>query len=328
MKAVLLKAFGAAENLYIGDWEKPQPKDHEILVQVKATALNRADTLQRKGAYPPPAGASTILGLEIAGVVSAIGKSVTKWKVGDKVCGLLAGGGYAEYATIHESIALPIPSNLSFEEAAGIPEVFLTAFQAICWIGKLQKGESILIHAGASGVGTAAIQIAKALGATVYVTASKGKHETCLKLGASQAIDYKSENFEERISEITEGKGVDMIIDFIAAPYLQKNINSLNFDGRLVILALMGGIKVEQLNMLNILFKRIQISGSTLRARSIDYKEKLSKDLYNFAWAAFEKGNFRPIIDSVYDWTKVADAHRYMEANKNIGKIILRVTDV
>lgn len=326
MKAVLIKAFGAPENLYIGEWETPQPKPHEILVQVKATALNRADTMQRKGQYPPPPGESPILGLEIAGVVTALGNEVTQWKIGDKVCGLIGGGGYAEYAVIPANQALPIPPNLSFEEAAGIPEVFLTAFQAINWIGKLKKDETILIHAGASGVGTAAIQIAKAIGAKVLVTASKGKHETCLNLGAAQAIDYKTENFQEKILAYTDGKGVDMIIDFIAAPYFQQNLNSMNFDGRIVILALMGGFKLADLNMLPILFKRIQIYGSTLRARTLDYKARLTKDLSDFAWDRFETREFKPVIDSVYDWKEVVAAHEYMEANKNIGKIVLRIS--
>ena len=326
MKAVLIREFGAPENLFIGDWDTPTPKAHEVLVKVKATALNRADTMQRKGQYPPPPGASAILGLEIAGEIVGIGSAVTQWKKGDRVCGLLAGGGYAQYAVIPATQILPIPTNLSFEAAAGIPEVFLTAFQAINWIGKLQKEESILIHAGASGVGTAAIQIAKAIGAKVYVTASKGKHDLCLKLGAAQAIDYKAENFQEQILALTTGKGVDMIIDFIAAPYFQKNLNSLNFDGRLVILALMGGYKVPELNMLNILFKRIQIYGSTLRARSLNYKARLTKDLKDFAWSKFESGEFQPVIDSVFDWTEVVAAHEYMEANKNQGKIILRIS--
>jgi len=214
---------------------------------------------------------------------------------------------------------------LSYEAAAGIPEVFLTAFQAINWIGQLKKGERILIHAGASGVGTAAIQIAKVIGAEIFVTASKGKHETCLNLGAAKAIDYKEENFQEQVLAFTDDKGVDMIIDFIAAPYFQQNINSLNFDGRMVMLALMGGFKLTELNMLPILFKRIKIQGSTLRARTLDYKARLTKDLYDFAWHRFESGEFKPVIDSVYDWTEVADAHRYMEANKNIGKIILKI---
>ena len=326
MKAVLIKEAGAPENLYIGDWETPQPKPHEVLVQVKATALNRADTMQRKGMYPPPPGASPILGLEIAGVITQIGTAVTEWKVGDKVCGLIAGGGYAEYAVIPARQLLPIPANLSFEEAAGIPEVFLTAFQAINWIGNLQQGESILIHAGASGVGTAAIQIAKAIGAKVFVTASKGKHATCLALGAEKAIDYKAQNFQEEILAYTDGKGVDMLIDFIAAPYLQQNLNSMNFDGRMVILALMGGLVAPNVNMLPILFKRIRVQGSTLRARSLDYKARLTKDLQDFAWKRFETGAFKPVIDSVYDWTEVVAAHEYMEANKNIGKIILRIS--
>ena len=326
MKAVLIKEAGAPENLYLGEWETPQPKPHEVLVQVKATALNRADTMQRKGMYPPPPDASPILGLEIAGIITAIGTEVTQWKIGDKVCGLNAGGGYAEYAVIPASQALPIPSNLSFEEAAGIPEVFLAAFQAINWIGQLQKGESILIHAGASGVGTAAIQIAKAIGAKVFVTASKGKHETCLQLGAEKAIDYKTENFQEQVLAYTDRKGVDMLIDFIAAPYLQQNLNSMNFDGRIVILALMGGLTATEVNMLPILFKRIRIQGSTLRARTLEYKARLTKDLYDFAWERFETGEFKPVIDSVYDWTEVVAAHEYMEANKNIGKTILRVS--
>jgi putative PIG3 family NAD(P)H quinone oxidoreductase len=325
MKAILIKEFGAANNLYIGNYANPSFSDTEVLIKVHATALNRADLLQRKGQYPPPPGASPILGLEIAGEIVQIGKAVSKWKIGDKVCGLLAGGGYAEYAVLPESLVLPIPENLSFEAAAGIPEVFLTAFQAINWIGNLKKGESILIHAGASGVGTAAIQIAKEIGATVYVTASKGKHDTCINLGAKAAIDYKNENFEQKISTLTEGKGVDLIIDFIAAPYFQQNINSLNFDGRLVLLALMGGIKVPSFNMLKILQKRLQITGSTLRARTLAYKAKLNKDFYEFAWTHFEKGNFRPIIDSVFDWENVIEAHQYMEANKNQGKIILKI---
>lgn len=326
MKAVLIKEFGGPENMYIGEWETPQPKSTEVLVKVHATALNRADTMQRKGQYPPPPGDSPILGLEIAGVVESIGSEITKWKVGDRVCGLVGGGGYAEYTVIPEGQLLPIPSNLSFEQAAGIPEVFLTAFQTINWIGQLQKNERILIHAGASGVGTAAIQIAKAIGAEVYVTASKEKHDRCLALGAKHAIDYKTENFQERILEITDGKGVDMIIDFIAAPYFQQNINSLNFDGRLVILAVMGGYKVADFNMLNLVFKRIQVSGSTLRARPLSYKAKLTQALFDFAWTHFEKGTFQPIIDSVYDWKEVSLAHQHMEANKNVGKIILRIS--
>jgi len=325
MKAVLLKSFGPPENLYIGDWETPQAKANEVLVKVKATALNRADTLQRRGAYPPPPGDSPILGLEIAGEIVGLGASVKDWKTGDRVCGLLGGGGYAQYAVMPADMLLPIPANLSFEEAAAIPEVFLTTYQAMVWIAQLKKGERILIHAGASGVGTAAIQVAKAIGATVYVTASKSKHATCLALGATKAIDYKTEDFEEQILRFTDKKGVDVIIDFIAAPYLQKNINSLALDGRMVLLALMGGMKVPELNVANLLVKRLQITGSTLRSRPLSYKVRLSQALKAYAWPLFEQEVFRPIIDSVFDWEEVVQAHTKMEQNLNIGKIILKV---
>lgn len=326
MKAVLLKKFGDTDQMYIGDAEKPAPHPNEILVKVHATALNRADTLQRKGAYPPPKGASPIMGLEMAGEVVALGANVSKWKVGDKVCGLLAGGGYAEYVTIHEDMALSIPDNLSFEQAAGIPEVFLTAFQGLYWLAELQQHEKVLIHAGASGVGTAAIQLVKLQDAEIFVTASKGKHQACLDLGAHHTIDYKTENFETVIADKTNQQGVNVILDFLAAPYFQKNINSLAMDGRMVMLALMGGINAENVNLVNFLRRRIQIKGSTLRARNLDYKIRLTQDFKQLAWEKFSAGELQPIIDSVFDWTKVSDAHKYMEANKNIGKIILKIS--
>lgn len=325
MKAIIIKEFGDADQLMIGDWATPVPTDNEILVRVKATALNRADTLQRRGAYAPPKGASPILGLEMAGEIVAIGKNVSQWKVGDRVCGLLSGGGYAEYVVIHESIALPIPPNLTFEEAAAIPEVFLTAFQALFLLADLQNNEKILIHAGASGVGTAAIQLAKAKQAEIFITASKGKHQACLGLGAHHAIDYKRDNFETVISEKTAGLGVDVIIDFLAAPYFQQNINIMATDGRMVMLALMGGWEVKEINLLNILRKRIHIKGSTLRARSLEYKIALVKGFKNEFWNDFGTGAIHPVIDSVIDWTMVSEAHRYMEANKNTGKIVLRI---
>ena len=221
---------------------------------------------------------------------------------------------------------ISIPNVFDFEKAAAIPEVFLTAFQALFYLSKLQKGESILIHAGASGVGTAAIQLAKSLGAKqIIVTASAGKHQICQDLGADVTIDYKTQNFEEVVAKITEGKGVDVIIDFLAAPYFQKNINSLNFDGRMVMLALMGGWKVEELILANILRKRLHIMGSTLRARTIEYKIGLINDFSDYALKRFTKGELQPVIDSIFDWSDVADAHRLMESNKNSGKIILKV---
>jgi tumor protein p53-inducible protein 3 len=327
MQAILLKEHGGPEQLYLGEAEKPTPSSHEVLVKVKATALNRADTLQREGKYPPPPGASPIIGLEMSGIIEAVGEEVTEWKVGDKVCALLAGGGYAEFVTIHSQCLIPVPEGFDFEKATAIPEVFLTAYQAVFYLSKLQKGESILIHAGASGVGTAAIQLAKSLGAKqIIVTASAGKHQICRDLGADFTIDYKTQNFEAEVAKITEGKGVDVIIDFLAAPYFQKNINSLNFDGRMVMLALMGGWKVEELILANILRKRLHIMGSTLRARTLDYKIGLTKDFSDYAMPKFESGELQPVIDSVYDWSDVADAHRLMESNGNSGKIILKVS--
>ncbi len=327
MKAVLLKEFGGVDQLYIGTTEDPDIGPNDVLVKVEASALNRADTLQRRGLYPPPPGASEIIGLEMSGVITQVGTSVTTKKIGDRVCGLLAGGGYAQYVSINEHLALPIPGGLDFLQAAAIPEVFLTAFQALVLLADLKEGERVLIHAGASGVGTAAIQLAKKIGASqIIVTASKGKHELCLSLGADHAIDYKSEDFESAVSDLTDGQGVDVVIDFLAASYFQKNINSMGFDGRMVMLALMGGVQVESLQISNILFKRLKIMGSTLRARSLDYKIDLAQSFYKMALPSFIDGSLSPIIDSVYDWSEVAAAHTFMEANKNAGKIILKIS--
>lgn len=327
MKVVLIRNYGEPEEMYLGEHPKPAIASDEVLIKVKATALNRADTLQRRGKYPPPPGASSVLGLEMSGVIEDVGTNVEDWKVGDKVCGLLAGGGYAEFVTIHSRCLIPIPDGWSFEKAAAIPEVFLTAFQALNYLAKIQKGDRILIHAGASGVGTAAIQLAKCMGASqIIVTASAGKHELCKQLGADIAIDYRTQNFEEEVLQITDNQGVDVIIDFLAAPYFQRNINSLAMDGRMVMLALMGGFQVENLILAKILMKRLHIMGSTLRARTLDYKIKLTRDLVDFAMPLFASGELQPVIDSVFDWTEVVRAHKYMEANKNKGKIILKIS--
>jgi tumor protein p53-inducible protein 3 len=323
MKAINVKKPGGAEVLELGEAAAPLTGENEILVKVRATALNRADILQREGKYPPPEGASSILGLEIAGDVYSTGKQVKRWKKGDRVFGLLPGGGYAEYAVINESMANPIPLSLSYEQAASIPEVFLTAYQALVWHSGLQKGEKILIHAGASGVGTAAIQIAEVIGAEIFITASSRKHQMCRRLGAKYTIDYQNEDFASRIIELTEQKGVDVIIDFIAGPYFSKNLNSLSRDGRLVLLATLGGGKAEDADIRQILTKRLTIIGSTLRSRSLDYQIRLNSDFMNFALAKFEDGVFKPVVDKVFDWHDAAEAHRYMEANKNTGKIVL-----
>lgn len=325
MNAVIFDNPGEPEVLKLGEFKKPFVKENEVLVKVKATALNRADTLQRKGLYPPPAGASPVLGLEIAGIVAEVGSEVSKWSENEKVFGLVPGGGYAEYAVIHEDMAMRIPENFSFEEAAAIPEVFLTAYQASVWHGRLQEGETVLVHAGASGVGTAAIQIAKEKGARVFVTASREKHQVCLDLGAEKAIDYKVEDFSEKVLEFTNGKGVDLIIDFVAGPYLNQNIKSLAIDGRMVNLATLGGGKVEDFDMRSILAKRLTIIGSTLRSRTLEYQIKLTGEFSAYALEKFSSGKIKPVIDSVFDWSEAAKAHRYMEENRNMGKIVLRI---
>lgn len=323
MKAILFDKAGGAQSLYIDQWETPQPTDDEILVKVGATALNRADLLQREGKYPPPEGASPILGLEMSGKVVACGDKVSRWQLGDQVFGLLPGGGYAEYAVIHEDMAMPVPTNLSFTEAAAIAEVFLTAFQALRWLAGAQKGEKLLIHAGGSGVGTAAIQLAREMGIKdISITASEAKHALCRELGAHLTIDYHSQDFEEIIRE---RGGTDMIIDFIAAPYFTKNINCLRTDGRLVLLAALGGPKVEDFNLLKLLGKRLQITASTLRSRSRDYQIRLSREFAGFALPLFEQGRLLPVIDKVYSWEEAAQAHQRMESNQNAGKIVLKV---
>jgi putative PIG3 family NAD(P)H quinone oxidoreductase len=325
MQAVIVQSPGGPEQLQIGTWEKPAPAAHQLLVKVEATALNRADTLQRAGKYPPPSGASPILGLELAGTVIGLGSKVSRYNIGDAVFGLLPGGGYAQYAVIHEDMAIPLPESMSMEEAAAIPEVFLTAFQALQWLAKLQPGEKILIHAGASGVGTAAIQLAIQMGAEVLVTASATKHNLCLELGAKRVIDYTSESFAEVVAEVTKDKGVDVIIDFIAADYFTSNIDCLATDGRLVLLATLSGGKIQEFDLRKILSKRLSIIGSTLRSRSLEYQIDLTQDFTRFALPRFRDGRLKPVIDRVLDWNQVKEAHAIMESNKNSGKIVLKI---
>lgn len=323
MKAIIVKNHGGADQLISGEWEKPVCGENEILVKVKAFGLNRADILQREGKYPPPVGTSQLLGLEISGIVEEAGSRVFNWKKGDKVFGLLPGGGYAEYAVIHEDMAMEIPSKLTFEQAAAIPEVFLTAFQSIVWLGELKAAEIILIHAGASGVGTAAIQLAREIGAKIIVTASKEKHKICKELGADLTIDYKTQNFKDEVLKFTNNYGADVIVDFIGGPYFKQNIESLTRDGRLILLATLSGGKAEDINMRQILVNRLKIIGSTLRSRSLDYQIKLTKEFKDFAYDKIRKGTIKPVIDKVYNWQDVSEAHKRMEENKNTGKIVL-----
>ncbi len=326
MRAIIFDEPGGPEVLKIGEVEKPSPSEGQVLVRVRATAINRADTLQRRGKYPLLEGASPILGLEMAGEVAEVGPGVNQWKPGDKVCGLLSGGGHATYALIHEDMCLPIPKGMDFSAAAAIPEVFLTAYQALFWLADLRQRENVLIHAGASGVGTAAIQLAKSVGAQVMITASGPKHEICQSLGADLCIDYRTQDFHLEVMQQTQKIGAHVILDFVAGPYFQRNLDSLALDGRLVMLALLGGGNPGHANLLRILRKRLSIMGSTLRSRSLPYKIGLSRDLRDFAWKKFEEGRLKPVIDQVMDWTEIVEAHTRMEENKNAGKIVLVVS--
>ncbi|WP_103027307.1 NAD(P)H-quinone oxidoreductase [Salinibacter altiplanensis] len=325
MQAVRVPEPGDPSAMMIGEVPTPVPEADDVRVRVHATALNRADTFQRRGHYDPPEGASNILGLEMAGVVEETGPGVVDWQEGDRVFGLLAGGGYAEQVVVHKNLLMAVPPGLSMREAAALPEVFLTAYQALHWLGGLQGDHDVLVHAGASGVGTAAIQLARAAGARPFITASAPKHELCRDLGAAATIDYESEDFAARIDALTGGEGVNIILDFIGAPYFLPNVEALTMDGRIVLLATLGGSTVEDVSLRDLMAKRVQLLTSTLRDRSLDYKVQLTREFAAEAVPKFADGPLRPVIDSTYDWTEVADAHRRMENNENAGKIVLQV---
>lgn len=325
MQAVIFDEPGGPEVLKVGRVADPVPGADQILVRVRATALNRADTLQRQGLYPPPPGESDVLGLELAGEVEAVGSAVRNVHVGDRVFGLVGGGGYAEKAVLDARMAMSVPSGWSFAEAAAVPEVFFTAQETLFTLAQLRAGETVLIHAGASGVGTAGIQMARETGANVLVTAgSAEKIACCIELGAAAGCNYKERGFADWVHERTDGRGVDVIEDFIGAAYWDDNLKSLATGGRLVLVGFMGGTKA-QTNLGLILMKRLRIFGSVLRSRpsadKIDITRRFQAD-----WLPLLKaGRIKPIIDRRFPLREAADAHRYMEANKNVGKIILDV---
>lgn len=322
MKAVLQHSYGGRDTLFIGETPKPNLPDKHVLVRVKATALNRADIAQREGHYPPPKGESLILGLECSGLVEQ--SLTTKWSVGDEVFALVPGGAYAEYVAVHEDMLIKKPDFLSFEQAAAIPEAFLTAWQALVWLGELQLGQSVLIHAGASGVGNAAIQLAKVLGATIFTTCSTTKKTFCEEYGADVVIDYTKQNFADVIMEKTQKNGVNIIIDFIGGDYLMKNVQSLARDGKIIQLATLAGSQTS-IDLRKLMAKRGSLIASTLRSRTRAYQIQLTRDFWNFAEDKFKKKLLKPVVDSVFFWNEVREAHAYMEANKNKGKIVLRV---
>ena len=328
MKAVIITHPGGPEVLQIAERPKPVWGPGEVLVKVAAAGVNRPDVSQRKGNYPPPLGApQDIPGLEIAGTVVETGANVTRWKLGDKVCALVIGGGYAEYCNVPEGQCLPIPDNLTFIEAASLPETFFTVWSNVFDRGKLKDNESLLVHGGSSGIGVAAIQMAKALGSTVYVTAgSTEKCRFCEELGATRAINYKTEIFADAIKQLTDGKGVDVILDMIGGDYTSPNIKSLAADGRLVLINMMMG-KDVQVDLSQVMAKRLTITGSTLRSRDVSFKSDIARNLDRVIWPLLASGEIKPVINAVFPAEKAADAHRLMESSGHIGKIVLKFMD-
>jgi NADPH:quinone reductase len=312
-------------RLTITERPVPVPKSGQVLIKVCAAGVNRADILQRKGRYDPPPGSSDIPGLEIAGTVVALGENTGSVAVGDKVCALLTGGGYSEYCLASACLCLPVPENLSFEEATGIPETFFTVWSNVYSIGKLQKGETLLVHGGSSGIGTTAIQLAKAFEADIIVTAgSSAKCQFCLDIGADAAINYHEQDFVSQIAEITNSKGVNVILDMVGGDYFSRNLQCLAIEGRLLQIAVQKSPKSD-INLLPVMLKRLTITGSTLRAREDSFKAEIARQLLKNVWPLFITGRIKPIVHSTFDFTEAEKAHELMEASQHMGKIILTI---
>ncbi len=300
----------------------PKPKRNEVLIKISYAGINRPDVLQRSGSYLPPPGASDLPGLEASGIIFAIGKNVTNWEVGDEVCALLPGGGYAEYAVTQASHCLPVPTGMSFKQAAALPETLFTVWSNVFQRGGLKPHEKFLVHGGSSGIGTMAIQLANLFGSEVYATAgSEAKCSVCEELGAIRAIDYNKEDFLEVIKSIG---GVHLILDMVGGAYIEKNIKALVDDGRLVQIAFLKGAKVE-LNFAQIMTRRLTVTGSTLRPQSDLSKSQIASELLEKIWPLLGTGRINPVINSVFDLNDVSSAHLLMESSKHIGKIVLKV---
>lgn len=324
MKAVFVND-DAVHTLYLAETPVSKPGTDTVLIKIHATAVNRADLLQRRGLYLPPPGEPGILGLEAAGVILEKDRHVSNWQVGDRVMCLLGGGGYAEYVAVHKDMLLPIPGHLSFEQAAAIPEVFYTAFVNLFLEAGLQAGESLLIHAGASGVGTAAIQLARSAGARVFITAgSDEKIRRGVLLGAGLGINYKTEDFVARILALTEQNGVDVILDCVGGKYLQQNLSLLKLKGRLVLIGLLSGTQAE-IDLALFLRKRLRLFGSVLRSRSLAEKIAITQAFKERVLPLFENRQIQPVIDSIYPLAEAGQAHAHVAANRNFGKVVLKV---
>ena len=325
MRYIKIEKYGGPEVLKLDSMPIPEPGPSEVLIRVAAAGVNRPDVMQRKGLYPPPPWATDVPGLEVSGTVVSKGENVTEPAVGKQVCALVVSGGYAEYCLAAASLCLPIPGEISLGDAGGIPETFFTVWTNVFERGRLKSGESILVHGGSSGIGTTAIQLSNAFGATVYTTAgTEEKCEFCKKIGADTAFNYREQDFSREIKNMTYGKGVDVILDIVGGSYLSKNIGLLAVEGRLVQIALMKGSKAE-VDFLSLLLKRVTLTGSTLRPRTVEQKTEIAQALLKNVWPLLESGAVSPIIYQTFPLEKAAEAHRLMESSTHIGKILLKV---
>ncbi len=326
MRAVVASRPGGPEVLEVVERPDPVPGPGEVLVRVAATAVNRADVLQRQGAYPPPPGAPDVLGLECSGTVAALGDGAEGWAPGDRVMAVVAGGGYAELAVVPAATLLPVPAGIDLVDAAAIPEVFTTVHDNVVLRGRLARGETLLVHGAASGIGTAAVQVAVRAGARVLATASsRAKLDAAIALGAAAGIDYTAEDFTAAARDATGGRGVDVILDVVGGPYLARNLDALAVEGRLVVIGLQGGAAAE-LDLGRVLRRRLTVTGSTLRSRSVEEKAALAARVRADVLPGFADGSLRPVIDRVLDLTDAAAAHRTLESGDHVGKIVLRVS--
>ncbi len=325
MKAVEIRDVGKNNTMAVVERPVPQPQSGELLVQVAATSVNRLDLFQRLGAYPVPPGASDILGLDIAGTVVALGPNVRGWSVGDVVCALVTGGGYAEYCTAAADVCLPVPKGLDMGEAAALPETFFTVWSNVFERVGLKSGETLLVHGGSSGIGTTAIQLGANLGNRVFATAgNEQKCKVCEELGAERAINYNEEDFVAIVKEGTDGEGVNVILDVVAGDYVARNLEAMAVDGRVVNIATLGGSAVE-FNYALVMVKRLTLTGSTLRARSVEFKKAIADALLTNVWPLIEKGQIRPVIHARFPLSRAADAHDVMQASTHIGKLVLEI---
>jgi NADPH2:quinone reductase len=326
MTYIQATAAGAPDVLALATGPVPTPKPDEALIRVQAAGVNRPDVSQRQGTYPPPPGASPILGLEVAGEVVAIGDQVTTLSIGDRVCALANGGGYAEYCTVPATQCLPWPTGYTAIQAAAVPETTFTVWANLFQIGRLAKGETALVHGGTSGIGVTAIQLAHEFGARIFATAgSDDKCAASLKLGADAAINYRTQDFVAEVKTLTEGKGVNVILDMVGAPYMARNIRCLGMDGRLVMIAFLQGSKAQDFDFVQIMVRRLTLTGSTMRPRTTAQKAAIAADLRQKVWPVLNEGRCAPVIHATFPLAQAAEAHRLMESSQHIGKIILSV---